>query len=181
MFGINSPTGDSMSKFSIRHDPQRCISCRACEVHCQVKNHTTAGVKPGVLITVGPERLSEKIQTISAFRPCFHCEKPWCAAVCPTGAMVKRPEDGWVHIVTKLCVGCRACVGACPWKVPQWDEAAGKVVKCDGCYDRVEQGLHPACVAACTTHALSFSGPNENVRGTRLRYAKSLLLEKIGN
>jgi Fe-S-cluster-containing dehydrogenase component len=169
-----------MSKHMIRHDPQRCISCKACEVHCQVKNRTAASVKPGVLITVGPERLPDKVQIISAFRPCFHCEKPWCVAVCPTGAMAKRPEDGWVHIVRALCVGCRACVGACPWKVPQWDETTGKVVKCDGCLDRVARGQNPACVAGCTTHALSFSGPNENVRGVRLRYAKSLLVEKTG-
>ena len=168
-----------MSKYMIRHDPQRCISCKACEVHCQVKNRTAASVKPGVLITVGPERLPDKVQIISAFRPCFHCEKPWCVAVCPTGAMAKRPEDGWVHIVRALCVGCRACVGACPWKVPQWDETTGRVVKCDGCLDRVARGQNPACVAGCTTHALSFSGPNENVRGVRLRYAKSLLVEKI--
>jgi Fe-S-cluster-containing dehydrogenase component len=108
-----------MSKYMIRHDPQRCISCKACEVHCQVKNRTAAGVKPGALITVGPARLPDKVQVTSAFRPCFHCEKPWCVAVCPTGAMVKREQDGLVHVV-RTCVGCRACVGACPWKVPQW-------------------------------------------------------------
>jgi Fe-S-cluster-containing dehydrogenase component len=52
------------------------------------------------------------------------------------------------------------------------------VVKCDGCYERVMQGSEPACVAGCTTHALSFSRPNENVRRARLRYAKSLLVAK---
>jgi Fe-S-cluster-containing dehydrogenase component len=167
-----------MSKYMIRHDPHRCISCKACEVHCQVRNRTAAGVKPGVLITAGPDRLLDKVQILSAFRPCFHCEKPWCVAVCPTGAMIKRTEDGLVHVVRSLCVGCRACVGACPWKVPQWDESSGKVVKCDGCLDRWVRGLHPACVAGCTTHALSFSRPNENVRKVRLLYAKSLLAER---
>jgi Fe-S-cluster-containing dehydrogenase component len=92
--------------------------------------------------------------------------------------MVKRVEDGFVTVVPDRCVGCRACVGACPWKVPQWDESRGRVVKCDGCYERVVQGSEPACVAGCTTHALSFSRPNENVRKVRLLYAKSILVEK---
>jgi Fe-S-cluster-containing dehydrogenase component len=42
----------------------------------------------------------------------------------------------------------------------------------------VAQGGEPACVAGCTTHALSFSRPNENVRKARLLYAKSILVEK---
>jgi Fe-S-cluster-containing dehydrogenase component len=92
--------------------------------------------------------------------------------------MVKRAGDGFVTVLRDRCVGCRACVGACPWKVPQWDEASGRVVKCDGCYERVMQGSEPACVAGCTTHALSFSRPNETVRRARLHYAKSLLVAK---
>jgi Fe-S-cluster-containing dehydrogenase component len=167
-----------MSKYMIRHDPNRCISCKACEVHCQVRNRTAPGVRPGHLITVGPVRVEGKIQTFSAFRPCFHCEKPWCVAVCPTKALAKREEDGVVLLDRGLCVGCRACVEACPWRVPQWDESTGKVVKCDGCMDRVELGLKPACVTGCSTRALSFSRPNERVREARLRYAKSCLVKE---
>jgi Fe-S-cluster-containing dehydrogenase component len=99
-------------------------------------------------------------------------------AACPTRAIVKREEDGLVHVVRDLCVGCRACISACPWRVPQWDETSGKVIKCDLCQDRVASGLIPACVAGCTTHALSFSRANENVRKVRLLYAKSLLVDK---
>jgi Fe-S-cluster-containing dehydrogenase component len=158
-------------------DESRCIGCRACEVHCQVKNRTPAGVRPGQLVAVGPERSRGEVRLAAAFRPCFHCEKPWCVAVCPVHAMVRR-ADGWVHVARELCVGCRACIAACPWKVPQWDETIGKVVKCDGCMDRVAAGLVPACVAGCTTHALSFAQANENVRKIRLHYARSLLVQK---
>jgi Fe-S-cluster-containing dehydrogenase component len=165
-----------MSNFMIGHDPLRCISCRACEVHCQVKNGVPADIRPGMLITVGPVRLSGKVQVRSAFRPCFHCEKPWCVAVCPTGAMVKGAQDGLVHILSDLCVGCRACIAACPWKVPQWDPSTGKVIKCDGCRERVTAGLVPACVAGCTTRALSFARPNANVRQVRMHYAKDCLI-----
>lgn len=167
-----------MSKYMIKLDQQRCISCRACEVQCQVKNRTPAGVRPGLLVAVGPECRPDAAQAPAAFRPCFHCERPWCVAVCPTGAMIKQPQDGMVAVSRSLCIGCRACIAACPWKVPQWDETTGKVVKCDGCQDRVAEGLKPACVAGCSTHALTFSRANENVRRTRLLYAKSRIIDQ---
>lgn len=165
-----------MSKYMIKLDPQRCISCKACEVHCQTKNQLPAGAKLGVLISAGPVLTSAgKPQVVSAFMPCFHCEEPWCVAACPNGAMIKRDEDGLVYVDKDLCVGCRACIQACPWKVPHFDETTGKVIKCDYCRDRIEAGQVPACVAGCTTHALSFSKPNENARKARAVYAMSLL------
>ena len=53
-----------------------------------------------------------------------------------------------------LCVGCKSCITACPWGAPQWHPETGKVVKCDYCMDRVDQGLKPACVTKCVTHCL---------------------------
>jgi Fe-S-cluster-containing dehydrogenase component len=167
-----------MSRFVIKLNQGRCIGCRACEVQCQVRNDAAPGVKPGVLVAPGPERGPAVVQAPAAFRPCFHCEKPWCAAACPTGAMARRPQDGLVAVSRKLCIGCRACIAACPWKVPQWDETAGKVVKCDLCHERVAGGLQPACVAGCSTHALTFSRANENVRRVRALYAKSVRVDR---
>ena len=99
------------------------------------------------------------------FMPCFHCAEPWCVPVCPTGAMRKRPKDGIVYVEQSLCVGCKSCITACPWGAPQWQPQIGKVVKCDYCMDRVDQGLKPACVTKCVTHCLHFgvadqSGPD---------------------
>jgi len=164
-----------MDRYMIKLDARRCIGCGACEVQCQVKSRTPAGVRPGQVVTATLPAEAAAPRMAAAFRPCFHCETPWCVAACPTGAMVKRAEDGLVHIVRSLCVGCRACVACCPWKVPQWDESTGNVVKCDGCYERVSRALAPACVAGCATRALSHCRPNENVRHVRLMYAKSLL------
>lgn len=166
-----------MSQYIIQHDPKRCISCGACEVLCQVRNNVSREVRPGILLTVGPQPVEGKVQSRSAFRPCFHCENPWCVAVCPTQAIVKQPEDGIVVILKDRCVGCRACISACPWRVPQWDAMSGKVVKCDACLDRVEKGLEPACVTGCATKALTFSRPNDTVRKVRLNYAKSVLIK----
>ena len=74
-----------MSKYMIRHDPERCISCKACEVHCQVRGRTAPGVRPGLLITLwAPRRSRGGLQV--PFRPsgpAFHREKPWCAGRMP--------------------------------------------------------------------------------------------------
>jgi Fe-S-cluster-containing dehydrogenase component len=170
-----SPGARASNRYLIKLDPQRCISCRSCEAHCKVYKHAPAGTKLGLLVTVGPIKVDGQVRTISGFRPCYHCENPWCVSVCPSGAMVKRPEDGLVVVQTKLCVGCQACIEACPWQVPQWDANARKVVKCDYCQDRVEQGQDPACVTGCTSHALSFQRPNLESRRVRSSYAKTVV------
>ena len=50
---------------------------------------------------------------------------------------------------------------ACPWGAVQWNPETEKVVKCDFCKDRVDQGLKPVCVTVCTTGCLSFNEMDE--------------------
>ncbi|MBF0530708.1 MAG: 4Fe-4S binding protein [Deltaproteobacteria bacterium] len=164
-----------MSQYLLKYEPQRCISCSACELHCQTHHRLDSNTGLGILITIGPMESAGKPQTMSAFMPCFHCEKPWCIAACPTRAIIKRDSDGIVFIEKSLCVGCKACIEACPWKIPKWDEKSGKVNKCDYCRDRLEEGLKPACVSGCTAHALTFSRPNDTSRRTRAAYAKVII------
>ena len=113
----------------------------------------------------------------SVFMPCFHCEEPWCVKACPTHAMQKREKDGIVFVEHSLCIGCKSCMAACPWGVPQWDPVMRKVVKCDYCMDRVDAGLQPACVTKCVTGCLSFGVANEVPDPRRERYARNLLAE----
>jgi len=86
--------------------------------------------------------------------------------------MRKRPEDGIVFIREEDCVGCKTCITACPWGAPQWNPESGKVVKCDYCMDRIDQGLKPACVTICTTQCLNFVPADQIPQVKRELYAR---------
>ncbi len=167
-----------MSKYMIKTNKDRCISCKACEVHCKAKNRVPPGAKLGLLVSVGPIEQEGDPAYLNQFMPCFQCEKPWCVAACPTGAMSRREKDGIVFVDQDLCVGCKACIMACPWEIPQFNEATGTVIKCDFCRDRVDEGLKPACVTACTSHALNFLEPNLDSADVRKAYALKKFLRR---
>jgi molybdopterin-containing oxidoreductase family iron-sulfur binding subunit len=94
---------------------------------------------------------------------CQHCEHPPCVDVCPTGASMKR-EDGIVLVDKHICIGCRYCMMACPYKArsfvhekltdqkPYAPRGKGTVESCTMCVQRVDAKggpQDPACVEAC--------------------------------
>lgn len=163
-----------MSKYMVTQDVTDCIGCRACEVHCKDKNNSAPGAFYCRMIEVTADEAA-KPRIDFVYLACFHCEKPWCVDACPTGAMRRRPEDGIVYVDDNTCVGCKVCITACPWTVPQWNVETGKVGKCDLCMDRIDQGLQPACVSKCTTGCLQFTTPNEASQRARQAFAEQLL------
>src|SRR5439155_865235 len=88
---------------------------------------------------------------------CKHCAHAPCLDVCPTGAIV-RTEFDTVYIQEPACNGCRDCVAACPYGVIHMSETRHVAQKCTFCYDRLKQGLPPACAQACPTKSIQF-GP----------------------
>jgi len=85
---------------------------------------------------------------------CKHCVQAGCLEVCPTGAIIRTEFDS-VYIQQDVCNGCRACVSACPFHVVDMGED-GKAHKCTLCYDRLQNGLEPACSKACPTDSIRF-------------------------
>lgn len=97
---------------------------------------------------------------------CKHCVNAPCLEVCPTGAIIRTEFDS-VYIQPSTCNGCRACVAACPFGVIHMGgtENAGQGIakKCTLCYDRLQNGLQPACAAACPTESIQF-GPIDELK-----------------
>ena len=82
-------------------------------------------------------------------RLCEHCLNPSCVAVCPSGAIYKREEDGVVLIDQNKCRGWRMCVSGCPYKKIYYNWSSGKSEKCTLCYPRLEAGQPTVCSETC--------------------------------
>jgi formate dehydrogenase iron-sulfur subunit len=93
---------------------------------------------------------------------CKHCTHAGCLDVCPTGALF-RTEFGTVVVQSDICNGCGYCVSACPYGVIDRREDDGRAWKCTMCYDRLSDGLEPACAKACPTDSIQF-GPLDELR-----------------
>jgi len=148
---------------------------------CKAEN----GTPPGVFWT----RVIEKEEgtyplAYRVFMPlrCNHCSDPACVPVCPTGASHQRSSDNLVLVDQDQCVGCHACVAACPYqarflpedsvgyygeeqtpfeqeKYQEWQ--VGTTQKCTLCAHRIDKGLKPACVQSCPTGTLVFGDLND--------------------
>jgi formate dehydrogenase iron-sulfur subunit len=93
---------------------------------------------------------------------CKHCTHAACLDVCPTGALF-RTEFGTAVVQQDICNGCGYCVSACPYGVIDRREDDGRAWKCTLCYDRIGDGLTPACAKACPTESIQY-GPLEKLR-----------------
>jgi len=86
----------------------------------------------------------------------MHCADPACVKVCPVQAIQKRVEDGIVTVDGGKCIGCKACLKACPFGAPQFG-ANGKMQKCDMCFNQADLSKEfPPCIETCPTKALQF-------------------------
>jgi formate dehydrogenase iron-sulfur subunit len=74
-----------------------------------------------------------------------------------------RTEFGTVVVQDDICNGCGYCVTACPFGVIARRESDGGAHKCTLCYDRIGDGLTPACAQACPTESIQF-GPLDELR-----------------
>jgi formate dehydrogenase iron-sulfur subunit len=86
---------------------------------------------------------------------CKHCTNAGCLDACPTGALI-RTEFQTVIVQPDVCNGCGYCVPSCPFGVIDRDHDDGRAAKCTLCYDRLEDGIEPACAKACPTDSIQF-------------------------
>ena len=143
-------------KYYILYDPEKCCACGACSVACMDQNDIDVSKGQLPFRTVcefeDPGQMEGSCEYLSI--SCRHCADAPCVAGCPTGCLQKDLATGMTVYDRSKCIGCHSCAMACPFGIPRFDLLDGKLVKCDGCFVRLESGMAPACVRACAFGAL---------------------------
>jgi formate dehydrogenase iron-sulfur subunit len=169
-----------MKNSSFLIDLTKCTGCRGCQVACKNWNELQSEKTVNYGSHQNPKLLSSKTWTLIKFKEhetrdrvdwfftkigCMHCNEAACVSVCPVGAF-KKTESGAVIYNEKVCIGCRYCMIACPFRIPtfEWHKAFPYIKKCTFCFDRQSESQVPACASACPTGAITFGERNENIK-----------------
>ena len=140
-------------------DNRKCIGCHACSVACKSENEVPLSVNRTWVKYVETGEFPNSRRHFQVTR-CNHCANPPCTRICPTEAMYQR-ADGIVEFDSSVCIGCKACMQACPYDAIYIDPDSGTAAKCHYCAHRTEVGLEPACVVVCPEHAIISGDMND--------------------
>ena len=143
-------------------DLNRCVGCYSCVVRCKQEHFLPPGINWGRLL-ISETGIYPRLIKLMYPVLCNHCKEPSCVKVCPTSATQQR-EDGIVTIDQDKCIGCKACLIACPYQVrsyysdereyfpgqglTEWETIGKKlyplqsetVSKCNFCQERINDG-----------------------------------------
>lgn len=141
-----------MTNYGFVIDNRKCIGCHACSVACKEENEVPLGVYRTWVKYVETGTFPDSRRHFQVTR-CNHCANPPCVRICPVTAMYQR-TDGIVEFDPSICIGCKACLQACPYDAIYIDPETHSASKCHYCSHRTDIGLEPACVIVCPTHAI---------------------------
>lgn len=141
---MSGPTGNPLVMYI---DLVRCIGCDACSLACKQENNVGSGELWNRVY--GAENGTTTVRVLPM--QCQQCEQAPCMDKCTRlgyNAIWRRP-DGIVMIDAAKCVGCKLCIPECRYNAMTFNTTLNKAEKCHFCWERVDQGLQPACVQTC--------------------------------
>ena len=145
-------------------DNRKCIGCHACSTACKSENEVPVGVNRTWVKYTEKGAFPNTRRYFQVTR-CNHCANPPCVRICPVTAMYQR-QDGIVEFDPTRCIGCKACMQACPYDAIYIDPDTHTAAKCHYCAHRTDVGLEPACVVVCPEHAIlagDMDDPNSEI------------------
>jgi Fe-S-cluster-containing dehydrogenase component/formate-dependent nitrite reductase membrane component NrfD len=140
-------------------DNRKCIGCHACSTACKSENEVPLGVYRTWVKYVETGTYPDTRRHFQVTR-CNHCANPPCVRICPVEAMFQR-DDGIVEFDNNICIGCKACMQACPYDAIHIDPNSSTAAKCNYCAHRIDIGLEPACVVVCPEQAIIAGDMND--------------------
>ncbi len=141
-----------MTRLGFVLDSGSCIGCHACTVACKSEHDVPLGVNRTWVKYVETGSFPDTERHFSVMR-CNQCDDAPCMAICPTSALF-RADNGVVDFDDGNCIGCKACINACPYDAIYINPATSTAHKCNFCNHRIEEGLEPSCVVVCPTQAI---------------------------
>ncbi|MCK6482732.1 MAG: polysulfide reductase NrfD [Phycisphaerae bacterium] len=141
-----------MPRIGFAIDNRACIGCHACTVACKAEHLVPLGVNRTWVKYIEKGEFPQTRRHFSVQR-CNHCEDAPCVEICPVTSLFARP-DGIVDFDSDRCIGCKACMQACPYDALYLDPQTQTAAKCNYCTHRVDAGFEPACVVVCPVEAI---------------------------
>lgn len=183
-------------------DTTRCTACRGCQVACKNWNQNEADLTKNTGSHQNPPDLDGNTFKLVRFSEvvtdgkfawyffadqCRHCIDPPCKDAIEAygeGGVVKDEKTGAVFYTEKTKdVPFEEVRSSCPYDIPR-KAKDGRIVKCNMCIDRVQNGLLPACVKTCPTGAMNFGERDammalakERLEKLKAKYPKAQLLD----
>lgn len=165
------------NRWGLLIDTTKCSSgCNECVTACNTEHGLSGKTGPQDSQWIRKVELTNNKTNATHSLPmmCQHCEEAPCVDVCPTGASFKR-EDGIVLVDRHICIGCRYCMMACPYKarslvhedlkdtqLAHVPRGKGCVESCTLCVHKVDAGENTtACAQACPEQAILFGDLND--------------------